>query len=104
MYVIVWEYEVKSEHLEDFEKIYGADGAWVELFQKESGYLGTELLRDPQKRRHYITIDRWVSSQANDSFLVRYQDEYEMLDAKCNELTESGTLLGKWQTIDHETR
>jgi len=104
MYVIVWEYQVKAGYLEDFEKIYGAGGAWADLFQRENGYLGTELLHDPQNPQGYITIDRWVSSEAYDNFLVRCQEEYEILDAKCNELTERETLLGKWETIDHETR
>jgi len=104
MYVIVWEYQVKAEYLEDFEKIYGAGGAWADSFQRENGYLGTELLYDPQNPQGYITIDRWVSSLAYDNFLVRCQEEYELLDEKCNELTERETLLGKWETIDYETR
>jgi heme-degrading monooxygenase HmoA len=104
MYVIVWEYQVKAEYLEDFEKIYGAGGAWADLFQRENGYLGTELLYDPQNSQGYITIDRWVSSRDYDNFLIRCQEEYEILDAKCNELTERETLLGKWETIDPETR
>ena len=104
MYVIIWEYEVKAEHVDVFEKIYRADGAWAELFQKESGYLGTELLRHGKNRQHYITIDRWISARAYDDFLVNYQNEYMILDAECNELTKSENLLGKWQTVDHETR
>ena len=104
MYVIVWEYQVKAENLEDFEKIYGAGGSWADLFQRENGYLGTELLYDPQNPQGYITIDRWVSSLAYDNFLVRCQEEYELLDEKCNKLTERETLLGKWETIDPETR
>src|SRR5258705_13271786 len=100
MYVIVWEYQVKAEYLDDFEKIYGAGGAWADLFQRENGYLGTELLYDPQNPQGYITIDRWVSSLAYDNFLVRCQEEYELLDEKCNELIERETLLGKWETID----
>jgi len=104
MYVMVWEYQVKAEYLEDFEKIYGAGGAWADSFQRENGYLGTELLYDPQNPQGYITIDRWVSSLAYDNFLVRCQEEYELLDEKCNELTERETLLGKWETIDPETQ
>ena len=44
MYVIVWEYQVKTEHLENFEKIYGEGGAWTDLFQRGTGYLGTDWL------------------------------------------------------------
>jgi len=104
MYLIVWEYHVKVDCTADFEKIYGESGDWVELFQKESGYAATELLRDEQDPRRYLTIDRWASQEAYEQFLVQRQNEYEALDAKCQALTENESLLGKWQTPDHKTR
>ena len=104
MYLIVWEYRVKADCTAEFEEIYGHNGAWVELFQKESGYAGTELLHDEQDPQRYLTIDRWDSEQAYERFHGQRRDEYETLDARCRELTESESLLGKWQTRDHETR
>ena len=104
MYVIVWEYQVKTEHLENFEKIYGEGGAWTDLFQRGTGYLGTELLVDPQNHCRYMTIDRWASAQAYNNFLIRCHGEYETLDAECKELTKSETPVGKWEVIAHETR
>jgi len=64
MYVILWEYQVKPDYRAAFEEIYAANGAWAQLFEKETGYLGTELLHDPNNAHRYITIDRWDSSQA----------------------------------------
>src|SRR5215216_1520499 len=104
MYLIVWEYHVKEDCTGDFEKIYGANGSWVELFQKASGYVGTELLQDEQNLQRYLTIDRWVSQEAYERFHIQHQDEYETLDARCRKLTESESLLGKWHTRVHETR
>lgn len=104
MYVIAWEYRVKAESVADFEKIYGENGAWTDLFQRAKGYLATELLHDPQNPQRYMTIDRWISAQDYDNFLIDFQVEYEMLDAECNELTESETLLGKWEVIAPKTR
>jgi hypothetical protein len=46
MYLILWEYHVKPEKRAEFEQIYSPGGAWAELFQKGTGYLGTELMRD----------------------------------------------------------
>ena len=51
-----------------------------------------------------MTIDRWISAQDYDNFLIDFQAEYEMLDVECNELTESETLLGKWEVLTHKTR
>ena len=104
MNVIIWEYLVKAECVTEFERIYSADGAWTKLFKKSSGFIGTELLRDKKQTHRYITIDRWNSLQEYESFLLQWQSEYEALDAKCNNLTEQETLLGKWESIRRETQ
>lgn len=99
MYVIIWEYRVKPEHRAAFEEIYAADGAWAQLFNKETGYLGTELLRDPHDSCRYITIDRWKLSQDYETFLLHWEAEYTALDADCAGLTEQETLLSKWEPL-----
>lgn len=104
MYVIIWEYQVKAERVEKFAEIYGARGEWTELFQKQNGYLGTELLRDPQNYQRYITIDRWNSMGDYESFLSEWKEEYATLDLRCEGLTVRESLLGKWESIDYETR
>jgi heme-degrading monooxygenase HmoA len=94
MYVIIWEYQVKAERVTEFEGIYAAEGAWAQLFQRHLGYLGTELLRDSDQPRRYITIDRWVSAEAYNSFQLKWQEEYKELDARCENLTERELFLG----------
>jgi heme-degrading monooxygenase HmoA len=94
MYIVIWEYQVKADRVAEFEEIYSAEGAWVQLFQKGTGYLGTQLLRDSQQPGRYITIDRWVSSEAYNSFKANLQTEYKELDARCGNLTERESFLG----------
>jgi hypothetical protein len=104
MYVIIWEYHVKAERVGEFEKIYSATGEWARLFWKSRGYLGTELLSHAREPQHYITIDRWSSPQEYESFLLEWKNEYQLLDARCEGLTEWETLLGRWESILSETR
>ena len=104
MYVIVWEYYVKADYTAEFEKIYGESGVWVELFERENGYLGTELLRDASYPRRYMTIDRWVSVLDYETFLSKWRKEYEKLDAECEALIEREFLLGKWEWVSTEAR
>jgi heme-degrading monooxygenase HmoA len=68
MYVIIWEYRVRSEGVAKFEEIYAANGTWAQLFEKSSGFLSTELLHDPNDAHRYLTIDRWKSSQDYETF------------------------------------
>ena len=98
MYVIIWEYRLKANHIAEFEKIYGETGAWVDLFKKSNGYLGTALFCDSDDRHHYITIDRWASSEAYNSFQAKWQDEYKALDEHCKDLTDSESFLGTFSS------
>ena len=104
MYIILWEYRVNAEHSVEFEKIYGVTGTWADLFQKQKGYLGTELLRDQENSERYLTIDRWDSLGDYESFLSQWNKEYEALDARCEELTQQESMTGRWETINHEKR
>ena len=97
MYIIIWEYQVKQEKQSEFEKIYSPNGAWAELFKKEAGYLGTDLLRDANQPQRYLTIDRWNSKEEYENFLMRRDKEYKTLDAQCEDLTEHEALLGKME-------
>ncbi|HMB24520.1 MAG TPA: antibiotic biosynthesis monooxygenase family protein [Anaerolineales bacterium] len=99
MYVILWEYLVKAEHITDFEEIYSAAGAWAQLFRKHPGYRGTELLRDANYPRRYVTIDRWVSTEAYNSFQREWQEEYKELDTRCERLMERETFLGTFLSV-----
>ena len=104
MYVIIWEYQIKAERAAEFERIYGEAGAWVELFKKGRGYLGTELLRDSDHFDRYMTIDRWASLADYKSFLLHWKNQYETLDSYCKDLIERETLSGQWESISLETR
>lgn len=99
MYVILWGYRVKAEHITEFEEIYSTAGAWAQLFRKHPGYRGSELLCDPNYPRRYITIDHWVSTEAYNSFQREWQEEYKELDARCEGLTEREVLLGTFLSV-----
>lgn len=99
MFIVIWEYHVKSEHLAEFEEIYSADGAWTKLFQKGEGYRGTELLRDGEQPRRYVTIDRWASSEHYRKFRAERAAEYTELDTRCAGLTERELSLGTWESV-----
>jgi len=92
VYVIVWKYSVGEATREDFEREYGPNGIWVKLFGRVAGYLGTELLRGPAGV--YLTIDRWESRAAYDTFLSLHADEYNRIDQACAALTLDETLIG----------
>jgi heme-degrading monooxygenase HmoA len=104
MLVIIWEYQVKAERAAEFEEMYATSGKWAELFKGAAGYQGTELLRDPNNARRYLTIDRWDSPEHYERFLSQWKSAYEALEAQSEGLTEKEFLAGKWESISPETR
>ena len=96
----VWSYRISSETAQEFIQLYGSDGAWVGLFRRAEGYLGTCLYRDSSDKDRYLTIDRWESEGAYRSFRREGGEEFEYLDRGGEELTLEEVSLGEFLLID----
>jgi heme-degrading monooxygenase HmoA len=94
VYVIVWEFRAKAGREPEFKRVYGPDGEWAQLFARGEGYLDTELLADLEAPGRYVTIDRWTSRSAFESFRRRWDGAYRELDRRCEGLTEQENALG----------
>lgn len=97
-YSYIWEYQVAPGSVAEFEREYGPQGAWVRLFQKAQGYVGTMLLRDREQPLRYITIDTWESIYAYRSFRDQYGAEYGEIDRRCAHFTARETSLGEFDS------
>jgi heme-degrading monooxygenase HmoA len=97
VYVIVWAFQARSGCLPQFEETYGPAGDWSRLFRGSPDYLGTELLRAADGSGRYLTVDRWRSAAAYESFLAARRDEYETLDRRCDDLTDAEDLIGAFE-------
>lgn len=98
MHLIIWEFLVRPGDERKFEEAYGPQGAWAKLFERSTGYKGTELLADSEWEGRYFTIDRWSSAQAFSDFRVAFGEEYRQLDALCEGLTEGESRLGGFES------
>ena len=78
-----------------FEKAYGPEGEWVQLFRRDARYRGTRLLRDVGRERVYVTVDEWESRAAYDEFRQKWAKEYAQIDEKCGMLTSAERPLGE---------
>jgi heme-degrading monooxygenase HmoA len=96
MFVVVWQFEIAEENVSAFEAAYGPEGAWAQLFRTSPEYRGTELLRDAYIAGNYLTIDRWASEDAFRAFRKDHDQEYEVLDRACDELTSREARIGAY--------
>ncbi|MEJ2204176.1 MAG: GNAT family N-acetyltransferase [Gemmatimonadota bacterium] len=93
-YALIWTYEIRTALTGRFQKHYGPTGSWAQLFQRAPGFLGTQLLQDESQENRYVTIDRWTSKAAYDSFRDRFNQAYEALDERCTSLTLQESFNG----------
>jgi len=98
-HVIIWEFRVRPGLRQRFEFAYGPEGAWAELFRRSQGYMGTELNRDANDDRRYVTLDFWVSRQEYESFRREHAAEYKAMDQDFAEMTESEIEIGRFERI-----
>ena len=95
MFIVIWRYKIKSEHIFDFESLYSENGDWVKLFKRYDDYLKTELLKDCSDKESYITIDYWKSKGSYQNFKRIAAKEINEIDKLGEKLTLQETYLGE---------
>jgi heme-degrading monooxygenase HmoA len=83
MFVVLWEFDVKSECVDRFTLAYAANGAWARLFAKDSKFRETRLLQNISEPLRFVTMDIWESRTDYEHFLHERADAYRDLNAKC---------------------
>jgi len=96
MYIIVWEFIIRTERAGEFEAIYGPHGDWARLFAKAEGYRETQLLRDTSNPSRYVTLDFWSSREEHERFRREHEQEYMALDERCERLTVKENKVGEF--------
>jgi heme-degrading monooxygenase HmoA len=99
MLQIIWEFVVRRDASAEFERIYGPEGEWARLFHRAPGYIRTDLLRDQETPGRYVTIDVWQAREDFSRFQQQFADEYHRLDARCEGLTTSEKLVGRFSEV-----
>jgi quinol monooxygenase YgiN len=94
MHIVIWEFAVREEHIQEFTSAYGSNGIWANLFRQAEGYLGTELLRSSHEPGTFLTVDRWESATCFEVFQERLGAEYRKLDTQWEGYTSSERKIG----------
>jgi hypothetical protein len=85
--VRVWRYRVAPDMREEFEREYGTEGSWAQLFATATGFVETSLYRGARSATTYITVDRFVSEQAWRQFRTDNDAAYTTLGERLAHLT-----------------
>jgi heme-degrading monooxygenase HmoA len=85
----VWEYDVPAPVRSEFERVYGSDGDWAQLFASSDGFHGTELFRSVRDPGRYVTIDRFIDDDAWKAFMSQHGEAYRLLGDATEGLTSA---------------
>jgi heme-degrading monooxygenase HmoA len=83
VFVVIWQFTVKSEHLAAFERVYGSGGDWARLFRGCPGFVQTELLRDAEAPNQFATLDYWRTPDDYVRGMASLAPAYQELDQRC---------------------
>jgi heme-degrading monooxygenase HmoA len=97
-YNILWEFWIKPGRKAQFEKHYGSDGSWAQLFRRGKGYIRSNLFLDVSNPLRYLTVDVWNSQEQFENFESEYGKEYKAIDNICEELTTKEVRLSAWDS------
>jgi len=97
MLIRVWEYDVAADAAADFERVYGAEGVWAQLFSLSDGYEGTDLFVSVGNPGRYLTVDRFRGEASWRRFQAEHGEAYRALD-----LQSAGLTLEERRLIEGE--
>lgn len=100
MVLIVWEYMIRPDRLEEFELLYRPDGAWVQLLKKSPGFVSTTVLRDTRDPQRYMIADRWMSEASYDALKLEFASEYAALSERGERTHRAEHLIGRFDFVE----
>ena len=99
-FAYIWQYEIHPARREEFLAAYNPNGEWANLFSSDPSYLGTRLLQDAEDENRYATIDYWTSRADRDDFRVRFAEEFDQLDRRCENFTRGEKFIGDYTEVE----
>ena len=97
MFVCTWEYLVPDDRVTEFREVYDPEGPWVELSNKNRGYVRTDLLADLNNPGRFISTDFWDSRQDWENMKKEHAAEYHRIDQAAERLTQNERFVGFFQ-------
>lgn len=98
-YTYIWEYVVLPDRIDEFEELYGPQGAWSDLFRQSTSYVKTELHRDRSQLNRFITVDYWESYDAWLDWRALFEAQFDELDRRGEQLTAEEREVGRFHCV-----
>ena len=100
MIAVMWQFDVKKGHEEEFEKLYGADGDWTALNRQTRSYLGSSFLRDHGQSSRYVLIEYWSEMLVYEQHRASRSAVIEAIETRRAGLVDAMEPLGIYSALN----
>ncbi|MBS1978126.1 MAG: antibiotic biosynthesis monooxygenase [Bacteroidetes bacterium] len=97
---VIWQYKIKPEHRDEFEREYGPQGSWAALFSRSKDYTGSYLHLSEEVPDTYLLIDTWNSKTAYEAFKKTFAEDYDSLSRRFEPFYETEDRIGTFTRVE----
>ena len=99
MIAVVWQFEVREGKEDEFERFYGADGAWTSISRRSRSFLGSSFLRDLAQPERYLVVEYWSEMVVYERHHADFADEVGELEQRRAALVRGMQPLGLFTAL-----
>ena len=100
MVAIVWQFTVRDNKGDEFERFYGADGEWTRVSRRSRSFLGSSFLRDLAAPARYLLIEYWSEMVVYEKHVTDFTREMNLLERRRDEFAERVESMGVFSALD----
>ena len=100
MIAIMWQFDVKSGRVDEFEQLYGADGEWTAMNRLSRSYLGSSFLRDQSRTSRYLVIEYWSEMLVYEQHRAFKSDAVTSFEERSRTLVDSVEPMGIFSALN----
>lgn len=100
MVAVVWQFDIRSDAAEEFEHLYGSDGAWTKLSRRSRSFLGSSFLRAIGSETRYLLVEYWGEMVVYEKHLADFTEQLKALEKQRARLVEHMETVGVFSALD----
>src|SRR6478609_7603354 len=97
---VVWHFETRPEHADEFERFYGADGEWTRLSRRSRSFLGSSFLKDLAAPDRYLLVEYWSEMLVYERHLTDVGVERKELETERDRFVVRMDPVGVYNALD----
>ena len=100
MVAVVWQFTVREDKTDEFERFYGADGDWTKLSRRSRSFIGSSFLKDLAFPTRYLLVEYWSEMFVYEKHLVDFDTQLKTLEERRQAFQVNVESLGVFSALD----